>query len=122
MSLVASDGKTTLASASKRVSASSSHNWQQFEAQLKPSHTASNVNNTFQISLDGRAAAGETFFVTLASLFPPTFKGRKNGIRLDLAQVCCTSAIDKSSMLNAYVRHWRMRNLASSVSLVAIIL
>ena len=104
MSLVASDGKTTLASASKRVSAPSSHSWQQFQATLKPSHTASNVNNTFRISLDGNAAGGETFFVTLASLFPPTFKGRKNGIRMDLAQVChdfifCSTRMIKSTYI-----------------------
>lgn len=87
VSLTTADGTTTFASASRRVRAVDAQSWQQFQATLRPTRTAGNVNNVFRITLDGREAAGETVFVALASLFPPTWKGRKNGIRIDLAEV-----------------------------------
>ncbi len=54
---------------------------------LKPSKTASNTNNTFTVTVDGKEAAGETINFAMFSLFPPTFKGRANGMRMDVAQV-----------------------------------
>lgn len=84
-SLVGLDG-TVFGSASQSVSAASATNWTQFFVKLKPTKSASNVNNTLQITLDGEAASGDTVFFSLFSLFPPTYKNRENGMRMDLAQ------------------------------------
>ena len=85
-SLVSGDG-TTLASSSSSVSGADSTDWKEFFVTLKPTASASGVNNTFTVTLDGASAASETVFFSLFSLFPPTFKNRANGIRLDLAEV-----------------------------------
>ena len=85
-SLVSGDG-TTLASSSSTVSGADSTDWKEFFVTLKPTASASGVNNTFTVTLDGASTAGETVFFSLFSLFPPTFKNRANGIRLDLAEV-----------------------------------
>ena len=53
---------------------------------VTPSKAAPNSNNTFAITFDAAEAAGQTFYFDLISLFPPTFKGRKNGLRRDLAE------------------------------------
>ena len=37
--------------------------------------------------LDGAEAAGETIHFAMISLFPPTYKGRENGMRIDIAEV-----------------------------------
>ncbi|EIM91767.1 glycoside hydrolase [Stereum hirsutum FP-91666 SS1] len=42
--------------------------------------------NTGYWELDGDAAKGTTFWFGMFSLFPPTFKGRENGMRIDLAE------------------------------------
>ncbi|KZT59017.1 glycoside hydrolase family 51 protein [Calocera cornea HHB12733] len=51
-----------------------------------PSATAPDYNNLFTVTLDGASAAGETLYFGMFSLFPPTFRGRENGLRMDLAQ------------------------------------
>ncbi|KIM20377.1 glycoside hydrolase family 51 protein [Serendipita vermifera MAFF 305830] len=56
------------------------------EAVLTPGAAAPNSNNTFAITFDAAEAQGQTFYFDLISLFPPTFKGRKNGLRKDLAE------------------------------------
>ena len=83
VSLVGSNGQV-LASSSKTISAST--NWQTFSTTLTPTATAPNTQNTFQVTLNGASAAGETIYFALFSLFPPTFKGRTNGMRVDLAE------------------------------------
>ncbi|KAL1739051.1 glycoside hydrolase superfamily, partial [Schizophyllum fasciatum] len=60
--------------------------WTQVSAELKPSSSASDVNNLFTVTFDGSAAAGLTIDFALFSLFPPTFKDRPNGLRADIAQ------------------------------------
>src|SRR5690606_33546448 len=62
-----------------------SSDYSQFETVLHPRIKAPNSNNTFAITFSGKEAAGQTFYFSLISLFPPTFKGRKNGLRKDLA-------------------------------------
>jgi alpha-N-arabinofuranosidase len=57
--------------------------WTEHEFELVPEKDAPNSNNTFAVTFD--AAAGALDF-NLISLFPPTFKGRKNGLRVDIAQ------------------------------------
>ena len=54
---------------------------------MKPTKTASNTNNVFTVTLDGAAASGQTVNFALLSLFPPTFKNRPNGMRIDIAEV-----------------------------------
>ena len=39
------------------------------------------------VTLDGAQAAGETIHFAMLSLFPPTYKGRENGMRIDIAEV-----------------------------------
>ena len=54
---------------------------------LTPSRAAPNNNNSFVVMLDGAEAAGETIHFAMISLFPPTYKGRENGMRIDIAEV-----------------------------------
>ncbi|KAJ7597801.1 hypothetical protein C8J56DRAFT_1041974 [Mycena floridula] len=61
--------------------------WKKFTFEFTPTTSALNDDNLFSISVDGQQAAGKTiFFGLLFSLFPPTFKGRENGMRIDLAE------------------------------------
>ncbi|EKJ69705.1 hypothetical protein FPSE_10119 [Fusarium pseudograminearum CS3096] len=59
--------------------------WVEHEFSLKPKMDAPNSNNTFAITFDPKGADGALDF-NLISLFPPTYKGRKNGLRVDLAE------------------------------------
>ncbi|KAF5026445.1 hypothetical protein F66182_1432 [Fusarium sp. NRRL 66182] len=59
--------------------------WVEHEFVLTPSKAAPNSNNTFAITFDPEGADGSLDF-NLISLFPPTYKGRKNGLRVDLAE------------------------------------
>ncbi|RPA78686.1 glycoside hydrolase [Ascobolus immersus RN42] len=54
---------------------------------LTPPKAAPNSNNTFAVTWNGKAAAGQIFYFNLISLFPPTYKNRPNGLRKDLAEV-----------------------------------
>jgi alpha-L-arabinofuranosidase len=58
----------------------------QLNATISNSQKAPNRNNTFTITMDASQVAGHTLYFGLISLFPETFKGRKNGLRKDLAQ------------------------------------
>ena len=68
---------------------------------LQNNATAPNANNTFAITFDAAQVAGQTFYFSLISLFPETFKGeqspqpldsltryldRPNGLRKDIGQ------------------------------------
>jgi alpha-N-arabinofuranosidase len=48
--------------------------------------TAPNSNNTFAITFNAAQVAGNTFYFSLVSLFPETFKGRRNGLRKDIGE------------------------------------
>lgn len=61
--------------------------WTQLSTQIQNSATAPNTNNTFAVTFNGTEVAGKTFYFSLLSLFPPTFKSRPNGMRADLAEV-----------------------------------
>lgn len=66
--------------------------------QLTPSSSAENVLNNFTVTVDGESLAGETVYFALFSLFPPTWKGQSNGMRVDLAQVgsfCSSLLVDR---------------------------
>lgn len=57
--------------------------WTEHEFKLVPKKNAPSSNNTLTVTFD--ATAGALDF-NLISLFPPTFKNRKNGLRVDIAQ------------------------------------
>ncbi|KAI0711223.1 glycoside hydrolase [Earliella scabrosa] len=60
--------------------------WTQVNLSFKPTRTAPNLSNVFFVSIDGAAAAGQTINFAMFSLFPPTFKNRPNGMRVDIAE------------------------------------
>ena len=50
---------------------------------LENNATAPNANNTFAITFDAAQVAGQTFYFSLISLFPETFKGEQSPQRFD---------------------------------------
>jgi alpha-N-arabinofuranosidase len=58
----------------------------QLNATIVNTKTAPDANNTFSITMDASQVAGQTLYFNLISLFPETFKGRKNGLRKDLGE------------------------------------
>lgn len=61
--------------------------WKEVRTTIKPGRSASNTDNTFTVTLDGAQAAGLTVHFAMLSLFPPTFKNRPNGMRIDVSEV-----------------------------------
>ncbi|OAX31790.1 glycoside hydrolase family 51 protein [Rhizopogon vinicolor AM-OR11-026] len=76
---------TVYASASVHVSGSTT-TWTQVLVSLSPTSSPASTANNFTVTVDGASASGETIHFAMFSLFPPTFKGRANGLRMDLAQ------------------------------------
>ncbi|KAH9823940.1 family 51 glycoside hydrolase [Melampsora americana] len=68
--------------------------WQKFEVQLTPKHSGLDANNVFTITFVSRSTSDQVVHITLASLFPPTFKNRPNGVRIDLAEA--TAALNQT--------------------------
>ncbi|KIJ30509.1 glycoside hydrolase family 51 protein, partial [Sphaerobolus stellatus SS14] len=66
--------------------------WTQVSVPLKPTASASGVNNVFTVTVDGASASGQTIFFSLFSLFPPTFKNRANGMRMDISETLLAMA------------------------------
>ncbi|KAI1091773.1 glycoside hydrolase family 51 protein [Rostrohypoxylon terebratum] len=66
-------------------SRSVSDQWTEHGFELTPSKDASNANNTFVLTFDASGAQNSSLDFNLISLFPPTYKGRKNGMRIDIA-------------------------------------
>ncbi|KAJ6489593.1 glycoside hydrolase [Mycena vitilis] len=64
-----------------------SKNWKKFTFEFQHSVSADNDDNVSSVVVDGKAAAGQTIYFGMFSLFPPTFRGRENGMRIDLAEV-----------------------------------
>ena len=64
----------------------STFDWQQYSASIENTATAPNSNNTFAITMDAEEVAGNVYYISLVSLFPPTYKDRPNGIRRDLGE------------------------------------
>jgi alpha-L-arabinofuranosidase len=61
-------------------------NYIQLNATIQNTVTAPNSNNSFTITMDASQVAGKTFYFSLISLFPETFKNRPNGLRKDIAE------------------------------------
>ncbi|KAJ4298197.1 hypothetical protein N0V90_006096 [Kalmusia sp. IMI 367209] len=60
--------------------------WTEHEFELVPEKDAPSSNNTFAITFDAAGTKDGSLDFNLISLFPPTFKNRKNGLRLDIAE------------------------------------
>lgn len=60
--------------------------YMQLAAPIINTATAPNANNSFAITMDAEQVRGQTFYFSLVSLFPETFKNRPNGLRKDLAE------------------------------------
>lgn len=71
-----------LASATAPLSGAQT-SWLQVTVQLQSKTSPSSTSNLCVITLDG--ATGESINFAMLSLFPPTFKNRPNGMRLDIA-------------------------------------
>jgi len=61
-------------------------NWTHFTYTLQPTAAAPNTNNSLVISFDGSKATNGALNFNFISLFPPTYKGTPNGMRIDLAE------------------------------------
>ncbi|EME79726.1 glycoside hydrolase family 51 protein [Pseudocercospora fijiensis CIRAD86] len=64
--------------------ASTADSWTQYNYTLSPPETAPDSNNTLAFTWD--APSGSCLDFNLISLFPPTYKDRKNGLRSDLME------------------------------------
>ncbi|GAB7365341.1 hypothetical protein MBLNU230_g6421t1 [Neophaeotheca triangularis] len=60
--------------------------WVEHKYELVPHTNAPNSNNTLAITFDSSCAPSGYLDFNLISLFPPTFMGRENGLRIDLAE------------------------------------
>ncbi|TFK36072.1 glycoside hydrolase family 51 protein [Crucibulum laeve] len=67
------------------VLSGSNTGWTQVNVTFQPEITPIDTNNLFTVTLDGAEASGQVINFALLSLFPPTFKNRPNGMRVDIA-------------------------------------
>lgn len=82
VSLVSTSGQVFATTQLSGISSS----WKKFTFSLQPNATPGNTNNVFRVTVDGGSAAGKTINFGMFSLFPPTYKNRANGMRIDLAE------------------------------------
>jgi alpha-N-arabinofuranosidase len=64
----------------------SPNEWIQHNFTLTPTSAAPNSNNSFYLTFDKSGVSGGSLDFNLISLFPPTYKNRANGLRVDLAE------------------------------------
>ncbi|KAK3376066.1 glycoside hydrolase superfamily [Lasiosphaeria ovina] len=71
-----------------KLAAGKGNGWTEHAFTLIPGKAAANSNNSFAITFDAAGLDGETPFLdfNLISLFPPTYKNRANGLRIDIAE------------------------------------
>ncbi|KXX74213.1 Alpha-L-arabinofuranosidase A [Madurella mycetomatis] len=69
-----------------KVEGPSTTEWTEKKFELVPEKNAPNSNNTFVVEWDVAELKKGALDLNLISLFPPTYKGRKNGLRVDLAE------------------------------------
>lgn len=60
--------------------------WTEHEFEIVPESDAPSSNNTFSVTFDVDSVKSGALDFNLISLFPPTYKDRKNGLRVDIAQ------------------------------------
>ncbi len=80
VSLESADGKTTFAST--KISGLSG-NWRKFETTLKTKRVLASKDNVFKLT----TTTPGTLWLQNVSLFPPTYKNRKNGNRTDIMEL-----------------------------------
>ncbi|KAJ7154688.1 glycoside hydrolase family 51 protein [Mycena filopes] len=86
LALQAADG-TRLASHSTPLRANAPAGWTHVSAILTPTKTPSSIANSFTVTIEGsNLKTGLEVHFAFLSLFPPTFKGRANGMRVDIAE------------------------------------
>ena len=88
-SLRSSDLNQVFASSSTQLDGSNAPvpwMYQNYSVQIKNTESAPTTDNVFAITMDAEEARGQTFYFSLISLFPETFKNRPNGLRKDLAE------------------------------------
>ncbi len=73
-------GSTTIA-----VSQTTADGWRPYTSTFIPSTSAPDYKNTFRLTFDGSAAAGQSLYFNMISVFQQTFKNRYNGLRMDLS-------------------------------------
>ena len=61
--------------------------WKRVQVVLNANIAAGSTANMFTITVDGNSVSGENIHFAMLSLFPPTFKNRENGMRVDIAEV-----------------------------------
>ncbi|KAH9823937.1 family 51 glycoside hydrolase [Melampsora americana] len=86
MQLLTTEQSGTILAEQKIVSSCLNEKWQKFDVQLRPKQSAQNANNSFAITFASTFDTDVVIHMTLASLFPPTYKDRPNGVRIDLAE------------------------------------
>lgn len=60
--------------------------WTQVSVKITPTTSASSADNRFYVTLDGGVAKSAKINFAMFSLFPPTYKDRANGMRVDLGE------------------------------------
>lgn len=68
------------------VPAKISSGWTEYSYTLVPTSAAPNSNNSLVITFDKAGVSGGSLDFNLISLFPPTYKDRPNGMRIDLME------------------------------------
>ena len=79
------EGGTLVATQAVSITGSQT-TWNQVQVPLQANINASTAN-MFTITVEGNSATGDNIHFAMLSLFPPTFKSRENGMRIDIAEV-----------------------------------
>lgn len=62
------------------------NDWVKYDFNLTPVKAAPSSNNTFAITFDAAGVKSGSLDFNLISLFPPTYKNRSNGLRVDIME------------------------------------
>ncbi len=79
LALIADQSGQTLASASVTLSGS---DWKEYKFEMRSGQVSPSAENHLELTIDRPA----TLWLQLVSLFPPTYKDRKNGNRIDIME------------------------------------
>ena len=77
--------------------------WKQASVYLNPTSSPRSTANNFTITVDGASAAGQMIDFAMLSLFPPTYKNRENGLRIDIASVSSRIECDIIHFQSSYI-------------------
>lgn len=94
--------------------------WTEHEFEIVPESDAPSSNNTFSVTFDVDSVQGGALDFNLISLFPPTYKDRKNGLRVDIAQALADlNPVGHHILLPAFLLSRANKNRPSCDSQVA---